>query len=508
MPEELRFSAADRHIVDENLLHLTSVGVDIGSSTSHLVFSRLELERRGHRYITTSRQVLYESGILLTPFVGDTTIDEKALGEFIARQYEAAGLQRSDIDTGALILTGVATERQNARAIGELFADEAGKFVSVSAGHLLEATMAAHGSESAARSGRGFGTVLNVDMGGGTTKFAVCQEGVAKQVAAIAVGARLVVVDDDGTIVRLENAGRRIGKAVGLDMKLGGKISQDGLRTMASYMADRVAEVMSLGFLSPGARELMVTEPLTYQGTVNAVTFSGGVSEFIYGRETGSFGDLGQFLGAAVKARTVRQGLLMLAPKIRGIRATVLGASQYTVQVSGNTIFLSPQDAVPVRNIPVVRPDISLNTDDLAPSTIQGGLHQALSRLDLLQTEHPVAVAFRWEGPATFHRLDSVCNGVVNALKHPLSRGNPLVLVCDRDIGGLLGIHLKQEMQFPNPVISIDGIELQEFDFIDIGSLLPSSGAVPVVIKSLVFPAGQSAQGKQSAQSKPVLPST
>ena len=98
-----------------------SVGVDIGSSTSHLVFSRLELEQRDSRYIVKSREVLYESDILLTPYKDNgTTIDSDKLGQFIADQYTAVGIAPSEIDTGALILTGVAVRRQNARAIGEL----------------------------------------------------------------------------------------------------------------------------------------------------------------------------------------------------------------------------------------------------------------------------------------------------------------------------------------------------------------------------------------------------
>ena len=69
-----------------------------------------------------------------------------------------------------------------------------------------------------------------------------------------------------------------------------------------------------------------------------------------------------------------------------------------------------------------------------------------------------------------------------------LGRGLPLVLVGDGDIGGLIGIHCVEQLKLPNPVVSIDGVALKEFDFVDIGEMIPASGAVPVVIKSLVFP--------------------
>ena len=137
-PDTPQFTAVGRHIIGENLLRLTSVGIDIGSSTSHLVFSELELKREGTRYVTVNRTVLYASDILLTPYRDGSTIDGDALGSFIARQYEASGLRREEVDTGALILTGVALQRQNARAIGDLFAEETGRFVAVSAGDNLE----------------------------------------------------------------------------------------------------------------------------------------------------------------------------------------------------------------------------------------------------------------------------------------------------------------------------------------------------------------------------------
>ena len=132
------FSNAHRHMQEEEELRLTSVGVDIGSSTTHLVFSRLELTLEGSRYRVTRREVLNESEILLTPYVDETRIDVEALEAFINQQYKNARIRRDEVDTGALILTGVAVRRRNARAIAELFAEEAGKFVAVSAGDGLE----------------------------------------------------------------------------------------------------------------------------------------------------------------------------------------------------------------------------------------------------------------------------------------------------------------------------------------------------------------------------------
>lgn len=480
------FSAARRHISDEETLTLTSVGVDIGSSTSHLVFSRLELEHQGSRYVITKREVLAESEILLTPYVDETTIDSDALGRFIDSQYDLAGLTRWDVDTGALILTGVAVRRRNARAIADLFAQEAGRFVAVSAGDALETTMAAHGSGAVGRSASGSIT-MNVDIGGGTSKLAICKDGKVQEVTAIDVGARLLAMDGGNRVVRTEDAGRYYAKLEGIDLAIGCQLSEAQLDAIVGRMADQLMELMTLTSLGADKKHLMRLPELSYRGPIDVITFSGGVSEFIFGREGRSFGDLGARFAKAIRARVDGLGIKIEAPT-NGIRATVIGASQYTIQVSGSTIFIAPARAVPVRNLPAVKPEFLFN-DEIDAEQISQALTQALGRLGLADAPTPVAVAFHWEGSASFRRLDNFCSGVTAALKSILAKGNPLVLVSDGDVGGLLGLHLKEEMKIAVPVISIDGVILEEFDYIDIGALIPSSGAVPVVIKSLVFPA-------------------
>lgn len=485
----LGFTGSGRHIVDEDEIKLTSVGVDIGSSTSHLVFSRLELSQEGTRYVVKKRIVLSESEILLTPYTDDLTIDMERLERFINEQYQRAELKREDVDTGALILTGVAVRRRNSRAIAELFAEEAGRFVSVTAGDGLETTMAAHGSGAVARSGREEGVVLNIDVGGGTSKIAVCAGGRVREVTAIDVGARLLAMDGGNTVVRIEEAGRRHGGKVGVELELGQPMNEQTLEAIASEMADRLFEVVNQQELTDETRELLRLPPLSYRGKVDAVTFSGGVSEFIYGHAENGYGDMGAILGREIRRRVEGLGVPILEPAAR-IRATVIGASQYTIQVSGSTIFISPPDAVPVRNVPVVRIDFEWG-DDIDPAEVIGAIDNALRRLDLQDGRQPVALAFHWEGSATFARLQGFCGAVAEGLKPILDKGHPLLLVNDGDIGGILGLHFKEEMKLDKPIISVDGIALQEFDYIDVGALIPSSGAVPVVIKSLVFPSAE-----------------
>jgi ethanolamine utilization protein EutA len=482
------FSSTGRSLVEEDEIVVLSVGVDIGSSTSHLVFSRIVLERLDSRYVVSTRETFYQSNILLTPYSAAEDIDAQALGAFIARQYQDANVDPDEIDTGALILTGVAVRRRNARNIGELFARQAGKMVAVSAGDSLETVMAAHGSGAVARSIRDKATVMNIDVGGGTSKIAICCDGRVSDVTAVDVGARLVCLDAHGQVVRLEEAGRRFGAELGLDLEVGRQLSPEGGGRLAALLADKLFEAAMGGSPSLSGGGLLRLDPLTGSTTIDQVTFSGGVAEYIYGREAQSYGDLGAALAHEIRARIPRFGA-KLERSNEGIRATVIGASQYTTQVSGSTIFVSPFEALPLRNVPVIAPALALDAEEIDATAIASAIGTVLRRLDLIDTDTPVALFVPWRGSATFQRLENFCRGVIAGLAGVLARGHPLVLAGDGDVGGLMGIHLREELGLSNPIISVDGLELKEFDYIDIGTMLPNSGAVPVVIKSLIFPA-------------------
>ena len=480
------FSNTGRTFGEEDELCVLSVGVDIGSSTSHLVFSRIVLERLDARYVVIERESFYQSDILLTPYAGEDTIDAQALGLFIDRQYRDAKVDPDEIDTGALILTGVAVRRRNARAIGELFARQTGRMVAVSAGDSLESVMAAYGSGAVARSIRNAAPVMNVDVGGGTAKIAVCADGKVIDVTALDIGARLIVLDSERRIVRIEEAGRHLGAELGLELAPGDTLAEDQACKLAMLMADKLFEAMRGGAPRAEGAALLRLDPLGHHGELSDISFSGGVSEFVYGGEAKGFGDLGSELATELRTRLTASGLQLARPDAR-IRATVIGASQYTMQVSGSTIFVSPLDTLPLRNVPVIAPDLALN-DDIDAAAISDAIRAALKRLDLGDGASPVALFVPWRGSATFRRLDDFCKGVADGLSPVLARGHPIVLAGDGDVGGLIGIHYCEEMKITNPIVSIDGLELKEFDYIDIGAILDTSGAVPVVIKSLVFP--------------------
>ncbi len=481
------FSNVGRTLNDEAEIELLSVGVDIGSSTSHMVFSKIVMEQFGNRYFVSKREVLYESGILLTPYASGITIDADILGNFLEDQYRLAEITPADIDTGALILTGVAVRRRNARAIADLFAEHAGKFVVVSAGDALETTLVAYGSGAVARSSEEDKIIMNVDIGGGTTKVAICEKGELVDMAVIDVGARTICLDHEGNVDRIEPSAERYAEELEIDLELGKPISRETMQTFADCMIKKLFQVMGGDEYDDYTSLYLRLPPLKRTKKPDVISFSGGVSEYIYGREERNFGDLGPLLATGIKQLVEAWGPEIIPP-VEGIRATVVGASQYTVQVSGNTIYVSPNDVLPQRNIPVITPAMPLDEDELDSAKIAASIIESLARMELTESDIPVALCFKWQRSATYRRLDTFCKGVIQGMQGLLDKNLPLVLVNNVDVGGLIGLHLHNEIKLSNPVVSIDGIVLNEFDFIDIGALFEASGTVPVVIKSLVFP--------------------
>jgi ethanolamine utilization protein EutA len=471
------------------VIRLTSVGIDIGSTTTHLIFSHIVLQRLGlalsSRFCPVARDIIYESRILLTPYIDINTLDAEGLSSFISETYDSAGIDPETIDTGAVICTGEATRKENAEAIVSLFSKQAGKFVCATAGPNLEAVMAAQGSAAVKRSRDGT-TVMNVDVGGGTSKVAIARDGSIVDTAAINVGARLIAMDEDGRIVRMEEAGRLVAEECGLNLGFGDKIGVEEKDQMARVLASVLFDRLGRRPPSLLGEKLMITPPLSYSGKIDVLMFSGGVSEYIYGREDMDYGDLGINLAGEIRQLAARwSGASTLEEPQQRLRATVIGASQYTVQVSGSTIFVPQNNILPLRNLPVLSPGMGVG--QFTPDTIQSAIQRSLRQFDLVEGSQSLAFMFNWSLEPSHELLSIFARGIKSALKNTISKGMPIVLVFNTDVAKSIGYILSHELAIGDNVISVDGIDLQEFDYIDIGEELPPSGAVPVVIKSLVF---------------------
>ncbi len=465
---------------------LTTVGVDVGSSTSHLLFAHLHLQRLteslSSRFVVVERDVLHRSPILLTPYRADGLIDVEALQRFVEQAYAEAGLEPDDIDTGAVILTGAALERANARNVAELFAGSGGRFVCASAGHNLEGILAAHGSGAVALSRDCHQTLLHVDIGGGTTKLGLLRNGEILSTAAVHVGGRLVAFDDAGRVTRIEPSGAAIASHLGIPLALGEPLSEDDRRRMARALAEILLDYVSGREPSALGKTFLLTDPLELDGhRPTGVTFSGGVSEYIYGREATSYGDLGANLARELKDAEWPADPV---PLQEGIRATVLGASQFSVQVSGNTVHISDPDVLPLRNLPVIYARCASHNP--ASDEVASAIRQGFVRMDLVPGEAQAAVMLPWHGDPHYPHLRALAEGIVQVLP-PSATAPPLVVALDADIAKSLGGILAEELGAREKVIVIDGLQLLELDYVDVGELLQPANVVPVVVKSLAF---------------------
>src|ERR1700730_16045381 len=277
---------------------LVTVGIDIGSAGTQVIFSRINLRRYGEdltsRYYVVSRETLYQSPVALTPYSSEERIDDAALGAIIDDAYAAAALHPDDVDTGVVILTGEALRRENAEAIAALLAEQGGDFVTATAGHHMEAMLAAYGSGASKVSHDEDKRILNVDIGGGTTKLGIVEKGNVVATAALHIGGRLQVVDEIGRIVRLDPAGQFHAREGGLYRSRGGVLSPAQLDKVADNMADLLVAALTRRPPPHAVEHLYLTDPIGELGRIDGIMFSGGVGEYVYGRESRDFGDMGR----------------------------------------------------------------------------------------------------------------------------------------------------------------------------------------------------------------------
>lgn len=471
---------------------LTSVGIDVGSSGTQVIFSRIKMRRLAEdltsRYYVTSRETLYLSPVALTPYMSDTRIDDVALTAIIDRAYEASGLQPGDVDTGAVILTGEALRRENAEAIAGMLAKAGGDFVCATAGHHMESMLAAYGSGASTASQELGRRVLNIDIGGGTTKLALVEAGRVIATAAIHIGGRLQVIDENGRITRLDPAGREHARRAGFDWNLGDTVDEPALDKVAYHMADALIEALRADTRDDGILGLYLTDPIADFGDLGGILFSGGVAEYVYERETRDFGDMGRRLGAALRRKLLADALpWKLLPAGECIRATALGASEYSVQLSGNTSYISsPGALLPRRNLQVLQP-VFIFSDDIDAEALGKAILTHRKAFEVADAVSDIALAFHWKGAPSYERIHALARGIVIGLADKIAQRTPIYVMLDGDIAQTLGAVLREDCHVPGDILVIDGVMLTDFDYIDLGRLRIPSYTVPVTIKSLLF---------------------
>ena len=475
-------------MTDENVLSLISAGIDVGTTTSHLIFSKLKLEKlytpRGVKFEVTEREILYKSNIILTPLLDGQIINYLELVNFLRKEYKSANISIEDIDTGAVIITGESAKKENAEELVKSLAHKAGKFVCAAAGPNFESVIAAMGSGAVKYSKNEKKVIMNIDIGGGTSNIAIIKDGTIIDAACVNVGGRLLAFDQQNKLVRIESPIRIFEKELDIKFEYGLEISEDQKRQLARRLAESLFDVLNRDILSLSAKDLLMTNPLEYTGRIDEFMFSGGVAEYIYQKTNQDYGDLGRYLSEEIQLLIKENGVNIHEPT-ELIRATVIGAGQYTLQVSGVTTHVSDIDILPLHNLPVIEP--KFKSIEISENNIRDAIQKSLALFDIIEGNEIVALSFRGAIGGSYAGLTTFTKGVAKALPNTIRKEKPVIMIFDGDVGNSVGNVMMRETIAKKNIISIDEIIVEEGDFIDID--IPKAGGqvVPVVVKSLVF---------------------
>ncbi|MGY5872745.1 MAG: ethanolamine ammonia-lyase reactivating factor EutA [Candidatus Thorarchaeota archaeon] len=470
-------------------LKLLSVGIDIGSSTSHLVFSRLVLSRErsflnpSNRFQLVERKVIYESEIIFTPLIDRHTIDIEAIVKFCEDEYKKAGITPEMVESGAVVVTGETAKKKNADEIVRRLSSESGKFVSASAGPNYESVLGVMGSGVVDISRETQRTILHADIGGGTSNLAIASKGHVHSTSCINVGGRLLGIDADFKIWRIDEPTNFLMQELGMNYKIGDIIPEEDARTIAREYAKALVEVMQGPAETRIAKELMMTDDLDFSITIDDISFSGGVAELFYGSDE-RYDDIGTYLAEEIKSLIEKFGWSVIEPENK-IRATVIGAGAFTLSVSGSTCYFDKSIEFPISNIPVI--PVNVTTENYAPGIVEKEVVLAFTKYDMVEGDDIVALYFKDSLFRSYSWLQEFVASIENALPKSVASKKMVVLLFESDIGKMVGLMIRRETSLQHNLICLDELFLEEGDWIDIGEPLLAGQAFPVTVKSLVF---------------------
>jgi ethanolamine utilization protein EutA len=471
---------------------LLSVGVDVGTTTTQIVFSRLNLQdvsRPGQipRINITDRKVIYQSPIVFTPLIDFETIDADKLNEIVRREYEAAGVDPGQVETGAVIITGETAKKKNADEILRALSGLAGEFVVSVAGPNVESLIAGRGAGAAQYSQTHYATVTNVDIGGGSSNSATFRTGNLIGAAAMNYGGRILEIENStGRVRHIAEPGRHILADIGLNLSVGDSPSLEDLRSFTDRMADMTAELIE-GTSSPLAQKIYLTPPVGESGMGSVLMFSGGIGHYYYNpipihsvSDVTRHDDVGPLLAESLHRHAVLNTYTIVQPS-ETVRATVLGASTQTVTLSGSTIW-AEREILPLKNVPVIRPALP---STLEPGSVSRSVSDAVTRWDVNLTTDPFAVALELDHSLDYELLSQLADGL-KQFADSMPGDRPLIVIIERDYAQALGQTVKG-LAPSRALLVIDQVGLSEGDYIDIGAPLMDGRVVPLSVKTLIF---------------------
>lgn len=472
---------------------LKSVGIDIGTTTTQLVFSRIEIENKNGafavpRFVITKREVFYRSKIYFTPLIGNDLIDGDEVRKIVVLEYQKAGVSSEEIGVGAVIITGETARKENAKRLLHSLSDYIGDFVVATAGSDLESAIAAQGSGAASFSKEKNCTAANFDIGGGTTNIALFENGTLKDTTCLDIGGRLVRVEPaDMRILYMAPKIEALASRMGLSLRTGEKAETAELRRLARRMASFIDEITSFVPESEELAGFITSHRLSGEAKIGNAVFSGGVADCIYGeyeeKELFKFGDIGILLGQSVRECSVFRNIKTLKAR-ETINATVIGAGSYTVGVSGSTINYSNEEIFPLKNIPVIKAQYGFKAE-------RGEAERMLARKAEMFMEdghmEQAAVGLKGIKSPSYSELSELADYLVKGLENAIEQWDTLIIVLEEDMGKALGNRLSEIIKKKIKIVSIDGIAVGDGDYIDIGRPMAGGRVIPVVVKTLIF---------------------
>jgi len=469
---------------------LISVGIDIGTSTTQVIFCKIVIENLATAWTVPSvrivdKQIFYKSEIHFTPMIDSNTLDATRIKEIIVLEYGRARITPQQVSTGAIIITGEAARKKNAEEILNTMSDYAGDFVVTTAGPDLEGILAGKGSGACAYSKEHSLTIMNFDIGGGTTNVAVYKNGDVVDSACFDIGGRLIKLDQSNRFSYFSKKMLKLMDYLNLKLNMSEPFDEKRVSLITKAMAKAIINI-SQGNYEDEVLQLLITDHgLRKTHKIDAVCFSGGVADCIGSHQSDllEYNDIGVMLGRSLNEAIKQSNLTAFIAK-ETIRATVIGAGVHTTNISGSTIHYS-QNLLPIKNVPVIK-----LTEEEEKSTGSPRSEAIEKRLKWVIHEESlplVALSIKGDRRYGFDALQSLAEDIIKGMQPVIRSDHPLIVVVEHDIGKALGLSILRNLSQKKPVICIDSIVVDNGDYIDVGAPVADGQVLPVIIKTLLF---------------------
>ena len=472
---------------------LLSVGIDIGTSTTQLVFSKLIIENTASsfsvpRISIVDKEIIYRSEIYFTPLISLTEIDSSGVKDIVEKEYKRAGINKDDIKTGAVIITGETARKENANEVLHTLSGFAGDFVVATAGPDLESIISGKGAGAHIYSKEHSTSVVNIDIGGGTSNLALFTRGDVKETGCLDIGGRLIKVDPSSKeITYISPKIEKIIKDNNFGITIGDRATTENLKPIIREMVKFLAESVGIRPRSELFDFIVTNKSIDLNEEIKCISFSGGVADYVYYQgeidDYFKYGDIGILLGEEIKNSDLCQKL-KLVKSAETIRATVVGAGSHTTEISGSTITYT-QENFPIKNLPILK--LSKEEEEQGAEVLERAVKNKLNWFNLENDVQKVAIAINGSKSPSFVEVQEIAKGLLNGLEEFIKRELPLIIIVENDMAKVLGQAIYALTGFNKDVVCIDGIKVENGDYIDIGKPIAEGKVLPVVIKTLVF---------------------